>query len=52
MNEYFYDGLHLSSSGVIRLKQMFSQRLASLGNKPTTYTSSSVYYKRYQWSRL
>jgi uncharacterized protein YunC (DUF1805 family) len=51
-SDYFYDGLHLNPAGVLRLRQMFSQRLASLGNKPLTHTSASIYLKRFQWSKL
>jgi lysophospholipase L1-like esterase len=52
LSDYFYDGLHLSPAGVMRLRQMFLQRLSSLGNKPTTHTSVSLYFKRFQWSRF
>jgi lysophospholipase L1-like esterase len=52
IESYFYDGLHLSTSGNMRLRQMFSQRLATLGNKPTMQTCDYCYLKRHQWSKL
>jgi lysophospholipase L1-like esterase len=52
VSEYYYDGLHLTSTGVMRLRQMFSQRMAALGNKPTTHTSAAVYFRRHQWSKF
>jgi lysophospholipase L1-like esterase len=51
ITDLYYDGIHLKDTGVRKLKQFLSQRLAEYGNRPTQLGFTSTYLKRSHWQK-
>jgi hypothetical protein len=49
LEHLYYDGLHLSKAGVVKLQQFLCQRLSEYGVKPSSHSSLTVYLRRFQW---